>query len=188
MSATPAPRADEPSDETLVAAVLDGDDRAFDRLYARHVDRVFRLIARVLGPGGDVEDSTQDTFVRAFRALPTFRGDARWSTFLHRIAVRTAIDHARRRRDVPSGDALEAWLPPSLPEADRAQFRDELAQVWRALARLPAERRAGLILVAVEGMSYAEAAELLESTPDAVKHQVMRVREHLRRALAKGGA
>ena len=185
MSAAASPRGDKPDDAALVVAVLDGDPRAFDLLYARHVERVYALIGRILGPGADVEDATQDAFIRAFRALSEYRGDARFSTFLYRIAVRTAIDHARRRRDVADTDLVEAWVPEAVSGADRGQWRHELAQVYALLAQLQPARRAALLLVAVEGMSYAEAAELLDSTADAVKHQVMRVRAHLRRSLAR---
>ncbi len=185
MTAAASVRGDKPDDTALVAAVLAGDTRAFDLLYVRHVDRVYALAGRILGPGADVEDATQDAFIRAFRALPEYRGDAKFSTFLYRIAVRTAIDHARRRRDVPDTDLVESWVPPAVAGTDRGQWRHELEQACALLADLPPARRAALILVAVEGMSYAEAAEVLDSTADAVKHQVMRVRAHLRRLLAR---
>ncbi len=185
MTVAASNRGDKLDDTALVAAILAGDLRAFDLLYARHVDRTYALVGRILGPGADAEDATQDAFIRAFRALPEYRGDAQFSTFLYRIAVRTAIDHARRRRDVPDTDLIETWVPSTVPGADRGQWRHELEQVCALLAELPPARRAALLLVAVEGMSYAEAAELLDSTADAVKHQVMRIRAYLRRSLAR---
>ena len=182
MSAAASPRGDKPDDAALVVAVLDGDRRAFDLLYARHVERVYALIGRILGPGADVEDATQDAFIRAFRALSEYRGDARFSTLYRMPCEPRSTTHA--------GAAM--WRTPtsSRPRC-RRRFRARIAASGGTSSRRctrswPSSSRPGALRCSCRcrGMSYAEAAS--SSTPPRMpEHQVMRVRAHLRRSLAR---
>lgn len=189
--ATPSPLRPPVDDNAVVAAVRAGDVGSFAELYRRHADRLYALFTRLVGPVSEREDLIQETFVDAYRALPGFRGDCAFATFLHRIAVRVGCDflarRSRRATTVFDPDALEALTsreasPEPTPE-DNAEWRLELARAFRLLDSLTAKRRAAFVLVAVEGLSLAEAARAIGVDEQAVKQRVLSARKQLLAAL-----
>jgi RNA polymerase sigma-70 factor (ECF subfamily) len=178
----------------LAEAAAAGDPDAFALLYERYVALVHARLTRLIGPGPDREDVLQQVFLELHRALPRFRGDANLSTFLYRITVNVAYDHLRRRRrraaelDV---DAVDALIDGDASPEDRARRREELHMVFTMLERLKPDKRIAFVLVAVEGMSLADAAVLVGARPDAVKQRVLHARRELieliERAERRGG-
>jgi len=183
----PSPTADAAEDARLVAAAEGGDRRAFDRLYRRHLDSVHARLTRVIGPALDRDDLVQQIFVDVYRALPRFRGEASFSTFLHRIVLNVAYEHlARRRRgrtEPLDERQLEALVAPAASPEQRAREREELRRIFALMDHLSPKRRAAFVLVAVECMPLDEAASLLDANPAAVKQRVLEARRELSVAL-----
>jgi RNA polymerase sigma-70 factor (ECF subfamily) len=176
----PAPTLD--TDLAVAEAAAAGDAAAFAELYARYADRVFARITHLIGPGSDREDVVQQVFLELHRALPRFRGDSTVSTFLYRITINVAYDHLRRRaRRSADHDpaALDALIDGDLTPEDRTRRREQLVQIFALLERLKPKKRIAFVLVAVEGLSLGEAAELIDATPDAVKQRVLHARREL---------
>jgi RNA polymerase sigma-70 factor (ECF subfamily) len=183
VTAAAAPVAGADDDAALIARILAGDERAFASLYRRHVDRVFGLLTRLVGPVPDREDLVQQIFVDVYRALPSFRGDSAFSTFLYRIATRAAYDHlshSRRRRTAADiNDACEELIADDLSPTERAQKRRDIEHALELLGRLTPKKRIAFVLVVIEGMSLREVAALTGASPDAVKQQVLHARKEL---------
>lgn len=187
MTATaPAPHT---ADEALVERIVAGDERAFAALYRGHVDRVFGLLTRLIGPVPEREDLVQQVFVDVYRALPGFRGECAFSTFLYRIVTRTAYDHLtrkrRRRTCAELDDACDELIADEPSPAERAQKRRELERAFELLGRLKPKKRIAFVLVVVQGMSLREAAEVVGATPDAVKQRVLHARRELEQMEAR---
>jgi len=144
------------SDHELVRHCLEGSEPAFRELYYRHVDRVYRIAARILGPDVDVMDTVQEVFVEVDRSLPGFRQDAAFTTWLHRIAVNVTVSALRRRvrGRLPAAEAAAPDVDPSR----RLEARDELRRLYRALEQLSPKQRVAFVLVELEGMSLDEMA------------------------------
>jgi len=164
------------SDVALAAA---GDTSAFERIYRSHAAKVHSLARRMLGPG-EADEVTQDVFVRTWQKLHTFRGDAAFSTWLHRLAVNVVIERRRtyavqrdRIDDDPS--ALDRIAVP--PRADLTLTFDH------AIEQLPAGAREIFVLHDVEGYKHREIASLLDITSGTSKRQLHRARMLLRRQL-----
>lgn len=153
-----------------------GDPRAFDALYEGHVGRVYALCLRMCADTCRAEELTQDVFVRAWRAIGSFRGESAFGSWLHRVAVNVVLDDARRRKRRPTrrlDDVPDAALP--TPSATDPTARVELE---RALASLPERARMALVLHAVEGYRYEEVAQLMGVALGTVKSHI-----HTARAL-----
>jgi RNA polymerase sigma-70 factor, ECF subfamily len=172
------------ADLQLVARVQRGEAAAFEELIAGHSARIYRLLVRMLGNAADAEDVAQETFIRAWRALPRFRGDAQFSTWLFRIAVNEAnrrLGREARRRALPLEDAaldvpdLSAG-PPAVAEA-----RELEGHLERFVAELPAQYRTPVVLRDIEGLSNEEAAELLGLELANFKSRLHRGRMAIRR-------
>jgi len=172
-----------PDEAALVEAARAGDRSAFTRLFRDHVHRVRTHLTRLIGPSPERDDLIQQVFLQLHRALPTYRGDSSLATFLHRITVNAAFDHLRsgkRHATRPLDDAdLDELVGPGVDGPARAQAREELRRLFRLLDRLTAKKRLAFLLVAVEGMSLAEAAGLLEASEDTVKQRVLAARREL---------
>jgi len=174
------------SDEQLVAAAREGDERSFDELVSRHGGPTHRMVARILADRTAADDVVQETFIRAWRALGSFRGDARFSTWLYRIAVNEANRHLARetRRELVPYEDVMMQVPdiaadvPSRVEAAEARRRLE-----RLLAELPGNYRAAVVLRDVEGLTNEEAAGLLGIDLRNFKSRLHRGRMALRRRL-----
>lgn len=181
-------------DLQLVRAVQAGDDSAFDELMLRHKAAIFAFICRYLRNEADAADLTQETFVRAYLRISSFKPKARFATWLFAIATNLCRDHVRSRayRDAHrtlslSPEAPDAPPEPSsgAPKPDEAAERDErLQMVEAAIDRLPHDLRTALILTAIEGLSHIEAAERLGVTAKAIETRVYRARQRLELLLA----
>lgn len=160
-----------------------GDQQAFTEL-VRHYDHRLRALAyRLLGDRAAMDDALQETYVKAFRALPRFREDAGLGTWLHSIAYRTCID-LQRREGRHRTDPEPAVLADS--GADPAATATNRADLARALAALPVDQRAAVLLVDGEGLDYDGAAAVLGVAPGTIASRLSRARAALRAALAEG--
>ena len=163
-------------DRALLAAHVAGEPHAFDDLLRRHRQRMWAVAVRTLGDPEDAADAVQEASLSAYRAASSFRGDARVTTWLHRIVVNASLDRARRK-------AVRPTVP--LPEQPPADPRDLLAErettvaVQEALAALPEEQRAAVVLVDLTGFSVEDAAAILEVPPGTVKSRCFRGRARL---------
>ena len=171
----------EPSDQELVTRFQKGDEGAFALLMRRHERRVYNLAYRVLGGPEDARDATQDAFLSCFRNLASFRGDAAFSTWLHRIAVNACYDLARRRKPAMS---LEEELVERAPTADHADRAAAAADVQRALLEIPMDFRIVLILHELQDQPLDEIAAALDVPVGTVKSRLHRGRVALGRVLA----
>lgn len=161
----------------LVARAQAGDKTAFALLYRGHVARVHALCRRMIGDAGLAEELTQDAFVQAWQQLHTFRGDARFGTWLHRVAVNTVLSWQRKH-----GPWLR-WLRSGrseIPEQPVEESPGVTRDLDAAIARLPMRARQVLVLLDVEGHTHVEAAELLGINVGTSKSQLFRARELLR--------
>ena len=170
-------------EDLLIARSRGGDSGAFDLLVEKYQDRVYTLAYRITGHHADAQDAAQDAFVKAYLALGAFRGDASFSTWLHRIAVNAAYD-AVRRRPPAAPDPVEARRMPADPLADRAERVEARERIHRAIARLPLEQRAVVVLRDVQGWSYEEIAAIVAVPIGTVRSRLARGREALRVELA----
>jgi RNA polymerase sigma-70 factor (ECF subfamily) len=157
-----------------------GDGDAVRELYNRYAPRVYAVVRRLAGDDALAEDWAQEAWVRAIRALPSFRGDSRFSTWLHRIAVNSAL-HGRRWRERRTRDEVE--LPPTLPSGVRGEQTTLRLTLEQALAALPDGMRQVIVLHDVEGYTHEEIATFLGVTPGTSKSQLFKARARMRRLL-----
>ena len=184
-----AQRGQPATDTDLAVAAATGDTAAFAELYSRYADRVFARLTHLIGPTPDREDVFQQVFLELHRALPRFRGDASVSTFLYRITINVAYDHLRRRgRRAGDHDptALDALITGDPTPEDRARRREELGRIFSLLEHIKPKKRMAFVLVAVEGMSLGEAAQLLGAQAEAVKQRVLHARRELVALMNRG--
>jgi RNA polymerase sigma-70 factor, ECF subfamily len=177
---SPARAASSAEPVSEVARAAAGDVRAFEELYRRHLPRVHGLVRRMTG-GRDADELTQDVFVRVWQKLGTFRGDASFTTWLHRLAVNVVIERFRveqaRRARLHDGDQIFETL------AGPAQTTDIGLDFEAALEKLPDGARGIFVLHDVEGYKHNEIAALLEISPGTSKAQLHRARMMLRKHL-----
>ncbi|MGW7450376.1 RNA polymerase sigma factor SigM [Streptomyces sp. NPDC054787] len=176
--------AEDTSDADLLALHVAGDPDAFGELVRRHRDRLWAVALRTLGDREEAADAVQDALVSAYRAAHTFRGDSAVTTWLHRITVNACLDRARKavsRRTTPLDDTerLERLLEPHESAEAPAERQDLHRQLLAALSTLPAEQRAALVLVDMQGYPVAEAALLLDVPTGTVKSRCARGRAKL---------
>jgi RNA polymerase sigma-70 factor (ECF subfamily) len=164
----------------VLARARRGDQHAFAALI-RHYDAGLRALAyRLLGDRGRMDDALQEAYVRAYRALPEFRGDSSPGTWLYRIAYNACIDELRRERHVVPLESVRERADPRPEPGEILPVRRALAD---ALARLPAGDRAAVLLVDAQGFDYRSAAEILGVPEGTVGSRLNRTRALLRRAL-----
>ncbi|WP_141014966.1 RNA polymerase sigma factor SigM [Nocardioides sambongensis] len=186
----------ELTDVELLRAHVAGDAEAFGLLFARHRDRLWAVALRTCGDPETAADGLQDAMIAAFRRADSFRGDARVTTWLHRVVVNSCLDRLRSaqvRRTDPLPDDLDdaehlvrTTVDPD-PGTDPAHTYDRVerrAAVLEALGRLTPEQRAAVVLVDMEGYSVAEVAEILECAEGTVKSRCSRARARLSVLLA----
>src|SRR5947207_4965984 len=161
-------------DAALLRAHAAGDRDAFTELVRRHRDRLWAVALRTLGDREEAADAVQDAFVSALRSAATFRGDARVTTWLHRIVVNACLDRARRRQARPTVPLPPDDLAPAAP--DELGASERAAEVSAALAQLPIEQAAALVLVDALGYPVDEAARILEAPSGTVKSRCARGR------------
>jgi RNA polymerase sigma-70 factor (ECF subfamily) len=183
-----------PSDAELVRAHAAGDPDAFGELVRRHRDRLWAVALRTIGDREEAADAVQDALLSAHRAAAGFRGDSAVTTWLHRIVVNACLDRIRRRQahpTVPLPDGSRSDENPSAPEpAAPAPDQDTVLLVRQALAALPVDQRAAIVLVDVQGYGVAEAAGMLGVAEGTVKSRCARGRARMALALRelRGGA
>lgn len=172
------------SDQELLALHAAGDPEAFGELVRRHRDRLWAVALRTLGDREEAADAVQDALVSAYRAAHTFRGESAVTTWLHRITVNACLDRARKaasRKTSPLDDTdrLERLLEPHESAEAPAERQDLHRQLLAALSTLPADQRAALVLVDMQGYPVAEAAEILDVPTGTVKSRCARGRAKL---------
>ncbi|MCI0666897.1 MAG: RNA polymerase sigma factor RpoE [Methylococcaceae bacterium] len=178
---------DEPVDQELVRRVQNGDRQAFDILVIRYQHKLVQLVSRYIKDSGEALDIAQEAFIKAYRALPRFRGESAFYTWLYRIAINTAKNHlvARARRssenvvDLQDAEQFEGGgrlKDHATPE--HLLLRDEIAEtVMQAIDDLPDELRIAISLREFEGMSYEEIAQTMNCPVGTVRSRIFRARE-----------
>src|SRR5690242_11546360 len=183
------------TDEELVARSMGGDVDSFNQLVLRWERPIYALAYRVIGREQDARDVCQETFLRAFRAIKGFRGQAKFSSWLYRIALNLCRDWVRRERrtpvvqappDVDLADLAAAREPSELIE-DLVARRDLVRTVERAMQRLSEEQRTAIILKEYHGLTFQEIADLVGCPLSTVKTRLYQGLTVLRRELAKSG-
>lgn len=174
-------------DQQLVERVQKGDKRAFDLLVLKYQHKIFAVISRFIRDHAEVQDVAQDAFIKAYRALPNFRGESAFYTWMYRIAINTAKNYlvARNRRPpasdlevedaefYPGNDAIHEMNTP-----ERNFLRDELHGVIdQAFRDLPDDLRMAVTLREIDGLSYEEIAEVMECPIGTVRSRIFRARD-----------
>ena len=174
------------TDQQLVQRAQRGDLRAFDLLVLKYQGRIGALVSRYIADAGEVEDVTQEAFIKAYRALSKFRGDSAFYTWLYRIAANAAKNHLVAKARRPGADATiedaevfdDGGLVSETSSPEAMAMGDELAAVVeQALQSLPEELRAALTLRELEGLSYDDIAEVLGCPVGTVRSRIFRARE-----------
>jgi len=176
---TAAPGASEAADVALAAS---GDQRAFERLYRQHVARIHSLARRMLGADGDSDELTQDVFVRAWERLGTYRGEAAFGTWLHRLAVNAILNW--RRSEASSRGRVDDGVDAELLEGARQAAGEDL-DLEGAIRRLPPGARQVFVLHDVQGFKHEEIATMTGVTAGTSKAQLHRARMLLRAMLER---
>ena len=173
-----------PDDADLLRAHVEGDPDAFAELLRRHRDRLWAVAVRTIGDREEAADALQDALLSAHRAAARFRGDSLVTTWLHRIVVNACLDRLRRRQahptvPLPDGSHDDGAGPRGSEPAAPVQDHDTALVVRQALAALPVDQRAALILVDVQGYPVLEAAEILGVAEGTIKSRCARGRARL---------
>jgi RNA polymerase sigma-70 factor (ECF subfamily) len=184
-----------PTDEELVARSTGGDLDAFNQLVVRWERPIYALAYRVIGREEDARDVCQETFLRAFRALGGFKGQAKFSSWLYRIALNLCRDWIRRERRAPIAQAPEGMdlielageTSPSDSVEELVSRREIGRAVARVMATLPEEQRTAIILKEYHGLTFQEIADMLECPLSTVKTRLYQGLSVLRRQLARTG-
>ena len=170
--------AQEPDEWELIERCIAGDRKAMECLYLRYARRVYSLAARIAGEA-HAEDLCQEIFVKVFRNLERFRGEAKLGTWIYRMTVNAAITRVTRHRDHLGLDECPEPVAPAAPDTD-PRFR---SRIERALAELPAGYRAVLVMHDVEGLSHEEIADILGYQVGTSKSQLHKARMKMRELL-----
>jgi RNA polymerase sigma-70 factor (ECF subfamily) len=185
---------EDASDQELVRRVQRGDQAAFDLLVLRYQHRVLKLVSRFATDSAEAEDIAQEAFIKAYRALPSFRGDSAFYTWLYRIAINTAknavVSNQRRQVDFD----LDLQDPEQFDRQSRVKELDTpegvllseeiRATVAKAIEQLPEDLRTAIVLRELEGLSYEEIAEVMECPLGTVRSRIFRAREAIDRKLS----
>ncbi|MDR2709759.1 MAG: RNA polymerase sigma factor RpoE [Burkholderiales bacterium] len=175
-------------DQQLVARAQQGDKQAFGLLVAKHQRRLARLLSRLIRDPIEVEDVAQETFIKAYRSLPSFRGESAFYTWLYRIGINTAKNHltasGRRARmsapfaiqDTASFNGMEPLHDTATPEGE-LMSKEIALTVSRVMESLPQDLRSAIVLREIEGLSYEEIAEVMGCPIGTVRSRIFRARE-----------
>ena len=179
--------ADRETDKALVERVQRGDKKAFDLLVLKYQHKVANLISRYIRDQAEVFDVTQEAFIKAYRALPNFRGESAFYTWLYRVAINTAKNHLAAQARRPPGEDIEADtaeqmdMGAPLKDTDtpeRLALQREIAQtIQKALDDLPQDLRTAITLRELEGLSYEEIAQAMDCPIGTVRSRIFRARE-----------
>ena len=184
----------EQSDKQLVERVRQGDKRAFDILTLKYQHKIVGLVSRYMQGSDEVMDVVQEAFIKAYRALPRFRGDSAFYTWLYRIAINTAKNYlvSRSRRppdtdiDVDGEFQGDTVVLRDVNGPENAMAKDQLENViFMAIDELPEELKVALTLREFEGFSYEEIAEVMECPVGTVRSRIFRAREAIEKKIAE---
>ncbi|MGA8115126.1 MAG: RNA polymerase sigma factor SigM [Actinocatenispora sp.] len=175
---TADPRRDDRGDPDLLRAHLAGDRTAFETLVRRHRDQLWAVALRTMGDREEAADALQDALLSAYRKADRFRGDSAVTTWLYRIVVNACLDRMRRRKARPTVPLPETGPGEPVAPGEVAD-RDTSLTVQSALAELPVEQRAALVLVDIYGYPVSEAAQILQIAEGTVKSRCARGRARL---------
>ncbi len=178
---------DREADQVLVDRVQRGDKKAFDLLVLKYQHKVANLISRYIRDQAEVLDVAQEAFIKAYRALPKFRGDSAFYTWLYRVAINTAKNHLAAQARRPPGEDIEAEtaeqmdMGTPLKEGDtpeRMALQREIAQtIQQALDELPVDLRTAITLRELDGLTYDEIAQAMDCPIGTVRSRIFRARE-----------
>ena len=181
------------TDQQLVQRVQSGDKSAFNLLVLKYQHRVLKLVSRFVNDAAEAEDVAQEAFIKAYRALPSFRGDSAFYTWLYRIAINTAKNTlvSNRRRpvdfDLDLQDPDQYERQARLKESDTPEgvmLTEEIREVVeRAMEQLPEDLRTAIVLRELEGLSYEEIAEAMDCPVGTVRSRIFRAREAIDKKL-----
>jgi RNA polymerase sigma-70 factor (ECF subfamily) len=181
------------SDQELVSRAQEGDRRAFDLLVVKYQQKVAGLISRYIRDPSEIMDVAQEAFLKAYRALPGFRGESAFYTWLYRIAINTVKNHLVAQGRRPPGDDVEAEVAEQMEMGGRLRELNtpeshllsmEIAHtVQRALDDLPQDLRTAIMLRELEGLSYEEIASAMECPIGTVRSRIFRAREAIEKRL-----
>jgi RNA polymerase sigma-70 factor (ECF subfamily) len=179
--------ADKVTDKQLIERVKKGEKAAYDLLVLKYQQRIVNLVSRFVRNQSDALDVTQEAFIKAYRALPNFRGESAFYTWLYRIAVNTAKNHLAVQSRRPSGNNYDVSEIEQIEGADALKeqatpesllLRDELqATVLKAIEDLPEDLKTAIMLREIEGLSYEEIASVMECPIGTVRSRIFRARE-----------
>ncbi len=179
---------DREIDQQLVERVQRGDKAAFDLLVAKYQRKIFRLLSRLIRDSAEIEDVAQEAFIKAYRALPNFRGDSAFYTWLYRIAINTAKNYlVSQGRRAPTSTETEIEDAETFDDGDYLRdlntpdsmlLTKQVAEaVNRAIDQLPEDLRTAIVLRELEGLSYEEIAESMQCPIGTVRSRIFRARE-----------
>jgi RNA polymerase sigma-70 factor (ECF subfamily) len=176
-------------EEDLIAACKRGNEQAFQNLYLAHRSEAYRVVYRLLGPTSELDDVVQEVFLQVHRSLHNFRGQAKFSTWLHRVAVNVALQHLRRKRTTPASHHDERLEErPASPSCDsphqHAETQDRLKAVYRLLDQLSAKKRAVLVMHDMQGMSAEKIAAVVGAPVFTVRTRLFYARREFYRRIA----
>jgi len=181
-------------DSELVNRVQSGDKKAFDMLVVKYQKRIMNLISRFVRDQDEVMDISQEAFIKAYRALPNFRGDSAFYTWLYRIAINTAknflVSQGRRPpgSDIDSADAEQYDGGDALRDSgspERLMFRDEVKEmIFKTIDELPEDLRTAIMLREIDGLSYEEIAESMDCPVGTVRSRIFRARDAIDQKIA----
>jgi RNA polymerase sigma-70 factor (ECF subfamily) len=190
-------KSQEVADKQLVERVQRGDKHAFDLLVLKYQHKIVGLVSRYLWDQDEVLDVTQEAFIKAYRALPRFRGDSQFYTWLYRIAINTAKNYlvSRSRRppdtdiDVAEGEFHDnSAVLKDIENPENALATDQLEKViYQAIDDLPDELKIAVTLREFEGLSYEEIAEVMECPVGTVRSRIFRARESIEKKIVAIG-
>ena len=182
------------TDQRLVEQVQKGNKQAFDLLVKKYQHKILALISRYIQDPHETQDVAQEAFIKAYRALGSFRAESAFYTWLYRIAINTAKNHlvSRSRRppgtDVDLEDAEIYAVSPQMKDSDTPEsnlMRDELeACIFATIQKLPEELRVAISLREFDGLSYEEIAEVMQCPVGTVRSRIFRAREAIDKAMA----
>jgi len=180
---------EQKTDQQLVELVQQGNKAAFDLLVRKYQNRVLNLVSRFVKNQGDVQDVAQEAFIKAYRALPGFRGESAFYTWLYRIAVNTAKNYLVAQKRRPSGSDIDAMDAENFDGSDnlrensspeRLLLSEELRKVvFATLEQLPEDLRTAITLREMEGLSYEDIAQVMGCPVGTVRSRIFRAREAL---------
>jgi RNA polymerase sigma-70 factor, ECF subfamily len=185
---------DRDIDQQLVERVQRGDKAAFDLLVSKYQRKIFRLLSRLIRDQAELEDVAQEAFIKAYRALPNFRGDSAFYTWLYRIAINTAKNHlVSQGRRAPTTTEADIEEAETFDDGDRLRdlntpesmlLTKQVGEaVNRAIDQLPEDLRTAIVLREIEGLSYEEIADSMSCPIGTVRSRIFRAREAIAQEL-----